>query len=116
MTVSFRLDPESARRLDALVAMSGLTKQDYITSRLLDERVAAVPSSRLERRLRGAMASVYAELLRAKEEGRAVGADVAWASRALAETYAGLAAEAPMPDLEEAVLRLERDPKILRGA
>ena len=34
-TVSFRVSPEEGQRLDAIVAMSGLTKQDYIVARLI---------------------------------------------------------------------------------
>ena len=33
-TVSFRVSPEEGRRLDAIVAMSGLTKQDGAQSTL----------------------------------------------------------------------------------
>lgn len=39
-TVAFRVSPEEAGLIDAQVAMSGLTKQDYITARLLEESVA----------------------------------------------------------------------------
>lgn len=35
--VAFRMEEDAARRLDALVSLSGLTKQDYIERRLLDE-------------------------------------------------------------------------------
>lgn len=38
-TVAFRVSEEEARQLDMLVSISGLTKQDYITSKLLDRRV-----------------------------------------------------------------------------
>ena len=38
-TVSFRVSPEEGQRLDAIVAMSGLTKQDYIVARLLCQEV-----------------------------------------------------------------------------
>ena len=39
-TVAFRVSPEEADLIDAQVAMSGLTKQDYITACLLEESVA----------------------------------------------------------------------------
>ena len=44
-TVAFRVSPEEADLIDAQVAMSGLTKQDYITKRLLARDVVVVPSS-----------------------------------------------------------------------
>ena len=34
-TVAFRMSPEEATQLDAAVRLSGLTKQDYITKKLL---------------------------------------------------------------------------------
>ena len=36
--VAFRLSPEEADLLDTYVRLSGLTKQDYITRRLLDRK------------------------------------------------------------------------------
>ena len=35
--VAFRLSPEEADLLDTYVKLSGLTKQDYITRRLLEQ-------------------------------------------------------------------------------
>lgn len=52
VTVAFRVSPEEASLIDAQVAMSGLTKQDFITSRLLNREVTVVPSSRVQRALR----------------------------------------------------------------
>lgn len=42
---------DEARRLDALVALSGLSKQDYIECRLTNQSVTVVPSSRVARSL-----------------------------------------------------------------
>lgn len=39
--VAFRLSPEEADMLDTCVRLSGLTKQDYITRRLLDKSVVS---------------------------------------------------------------------------
>ena len=63
-TVSFRISEEEARQLDMLDSISGLTKQDYITSKLLDRRVTVEPSSRIQRNLAGVMKEVLAELER----------------------------------------------------
>lgn len=50
-TVAFRMSEEEAKQLDMLVAISGLTKQDYITSKLLNREVQVIPSSRIQRNL-----------------------------------------------------------------
>lgn len=42
VTVAFRVSPEEAKLINAQVAMSGMTKQDYITSRLLNREVKVV--------------------------------------------------------------------------
>lgn len=42
-TVSFRVSPEEGRKLDAIVVMSGLTKQDYIVARPPCQEVTVVP-------------------------------------------------------------------------
>ena len=43
-TVAFRVSPEEDEQIEAAVRLSGLTKQDYITRRLLcrDDQLAAV--------------------------------------------------------------------------
>ena len=60
-TVSFRVSPEEGQRLDAIVAMSGLTKQDYIVSRLLCQEVT------VQKGMEEGMQMVYCELLRLGE-------------------------------------------------
>lgn len=63
-TVSFRMSPEEANLLDNLVAISGQTKQDYITRKLLDRRIVVVPSSRMQKGMEEAMMLIYRELTR----------------------------------------------------
>lgn len=67
VTVAFRVSPEEARLIDAQVALSGLTKQEYITRRLLDREVTVIPSSRVQRALREHMSAVYLELRRIRD-------------------------------------------------
>lgn len=55
--ISFRMSPEEANLLDNLVAISGQTKQDYITRKLLDRRIVVVPSSRMQKGMEEAMMS-----------------------------------------------------------
>lgn len=68
-TVAFRVSPEEAGLIDAQVAMSGLTKQDYITKRLLARDVVVVPSSRVQRALQREAVRIYHELRRIRDAG-----------------------------------------------
>ena len=63
-TVAFRASDEEVRQLDALVALSGLSKQDYIMSRLLERDVVVVPSSRVQRALEDVSRDILIELRR----------------------------------------------------
>ena len=63
-TIAFRMSPEEARLLDQLVAVSGMTKQDYIISKLSDTTMNVVPSSRMQKGLEEGMLLIYRELLR----------------------------------------------------
>lgn len=67
VTVAFRVSPEEAALIDAQVAMSGLSKQDYIATRLLNREVTVIPSSRVQKALREQMVSVYLELRRIRD-------------------------------------------------
>ena len=63
-TVSFRMSPEEDALLDSMVRLSGMTKQDYITSRLECRDINVSPNVRVYRMLRDQMRSVYVELRR----------------------------------------------------
>ena len=63
-TVSFRMSPEEDALLDSMVRLSGMTKQDYITSRLECRDINVSPNVRVYRMLRDQMKSVYVELRR----------------------------------------------------
>ena len=60
--VAFRVTQEQAEAIDRMVALSGMTKQDYIVTRLLDEQVTVVPSTRVVRALRDHCLLVVREL------------------------------------------------------
>lgn len=62
--VAFRLSPQEADLLDALVKISGLTKQDYITQSLLTNTVMVQGNPRVFKALRDSMAAIHAELQR----------------------------------------------------
>ena len=55
MTIAFRVTKEMNERLNLMVAMSGLTKQDYIMSKLCDTEITVIPSPRALKALRDEM-------------------------------------------------------------
>lgn len=62
--MAFRLSPEEADLLDTYVKLSGLTKQDYITRRLLDTEVVVQGNPRVFKALRNQMAEILSQLQR----------------------------------------------------
>ena len=68
-TVAFRVSDEEAKLLNDLVALSGLTKQDYITRRLLDRAVVVQGNPRVYKALRDQLAAVLGELRRIEAGG-----------------------------------------------
>ena len=63
-TVAFRMSEQEAKHLDDLVAVSGMNKQDYIISKLLDREVVVKPNSRVQKALRVQLEDVARELSR----------------------------------------------------
>lgn len=63
-TVAFRVSDEESKLLNDLVALSGLTKQDYITKRLLCRDVVVQGNPRVYMALKNQMAAIYEELKR----------------------------------------------------
>ena len=61
-TVAFRLSDAEADRLNQLVAISGLTKQDYITQCLLDHAVVVKPSFYVYQKVHREVFRLYDEL------------------------------------------------------
>ncbi len=106
--VAFRMEEDAATRLDALVSLSDLTKQDYIERRLLDESVTVIPSSRIAKSLSQWMQAIYRELVLARQEGRILGEDLVWITRAVAEEYGALSSEAAVRDANEAMRNIPR--------
>ena len=62
--VAFRLSPEEADLLDTYVKLSGLTKQDYITSKLLNKDVIVQGNPRVYKALRIQLEDVLMQLQR----------------------------------------------------
>ena len=63
-TVAFRVSPEEDAQIETAVRLSGLTKQDYITRRLLCREVVVQGNPRIYKALRNELAAVLAELQR----------------------------------------------------
>ena len=63
-TVAFRVSPEDDAQIETAVRLSGLTKQDYITRRLLCREVVVQGNPRVYKALRNELAAVLAELQR----------------------------------------------------
>ena len=71
-TVAFRVSPDEDREIETAVRLSGLTKQDYITRRLLCREVVVQGNPRVYKALRDQLAAVLGELRRI-EAGGSVG-------------------------------------------
>ena len=62
--MAFRLSPEEDDLLDTYVKLSGLTKQDYITRRLLEQEIVVQGNPRVFKALRNQMAEILTQLQR----------------------------------------------------
>lgn len=63
-TVAFRVSPEEDEQLETFVKLSGLTKQDYITRRLLCRDVVVQGNPRVYKALKSQLEAVLDELRR----------------------------------------------------
>lgn len=109
-TMAFHVSPEEAQAIDSLVAMSGLTKQDYITARLENRDAAVMPSSRTYKALRDEMGRVYRELRRIRN-GSEISQELADVIDALAREFVGPRGDAALSDTEiedAAILAIKR--------
>lgn len=63
-TVAFRVSDEEAKLLNDLVALSGLTKQEYIIRRLTCRDVVVLGNPRVYKALKNQMTAIHEELKR----------------------------------------------------
>ena len=68
-TVAFRVSPEESEQIDKAVRLSGLTKQDYITRRLLCQDMVVQGNPRVYKALPNDLVVVLAELQRIEAGG-----------------------------------------------
>lgn len=109
-TIAFRMSPEEARLLDQLVAVSGMTKQDYIISKLSDTTINVVPSSRMQKGLEDGMLLIYRELLRITD-GCEVSPELAALAEKIGVIFSDLSEKEiaeRLPSNENAIIDLER--------
>ena len=69
ITVAFRVSPEEDEKIETAVRLSGLTKQDYITRRLMRRDVVVQGNPRVYKALRNELAAVLDELRRIETGG-----------------------------------------------
>ena len=63
-TIAFRVSPEEDAQIETFVKRSGLTKQDYITRRLICKDVVVQGNPRVYKALRDQLSAVLSELRR----------------------------------------------------
>ena len=64
LTVAFHVSPEENEAINEAVALSGLSKQDYIISKLLNRDVVVVKSCKTYKALKDKMDGILSELQR----------------------------------------------------
>ena len=88
-TIGFRVSPEEDQLINSAVALSGLTKQEYMVRRLLERDIIVQPNSRIYKALRNQMTEILNELRRI-ENGAKVDDELLAVIKTVAETYNGL--------------------------
>lgn len=90
--VSFRVSEEEAKHINDYVALSGLTKQEYIVRRLQCQDVVVQGNPRVYKALRNQMADIYEELKRL-EQGSEANDELLYTIQLIAEIMNGLKGE-----------------------
>ena len=88
-TVAFRVSPDEDREIETAVRLSGLTKQDYITRRLLCREIVVQGNPRVYKALRNELNSVLEELRRV-ETGQSIDGELLETIRLIAATLDGM--------------------------
>ena len=88
-TIAFRVSPAENEQIERYVQLSGLTKQDYITRRLLNRDIVVQGNPRVYKALRNQLAAVLDELRRI-EAGQGVNDELLDTIRMLATIMNGM--------------------------
>lgn len=91
-TVAFHVSPEEDEQIEIAVKLTGLTKQDYITRRLLCRDVVVQGNPRVFKALRDQIAVVLTELRRV-ESGSLVNEELLTTIKMIADILDGLKEE-----------------------
>ena len=91
-TIAFRVSPEENEQIEIAVRLSGLTKQDYITRRLLEQEIVVQGNPRVFKALRNQMAEILSQLQRV-EAGASPDAELMEVIRYLAKIMDGMKEE-----------------------
>lgn len=95
-TVAFRVSEEEAELIDKCVALSGLSKQDYIVRRLQCRDVVVQGNPRVHKALRNQMAKIYEELKRLEKYSEE-NEELLYTIQMVAEIMDGLKEEGVLP-------------------
>lgn len=63
-TIGFRVSPEEEQQINIVVELSGMTKQDYIVSKLLDRKIYVQGNCKVHRAVYDKLNEVLSELQR----------------------------------------------------
>lgn len=75
VVVAFRMSPEEAQELNVKVALSGLSKQDYIIQCLLNHEIRVVGGMKVARKVRIHLDTILEELQSLDDSDRNVNVD-----------------------------------------
>ena len=75
VVVAFRMSPEEAQELNVKVALSGLSKQDYIIQCLLKHEIRVVGGMKVARKVRIHLDTILGELQSLNDSDRNVDVD-----------------------------------------
>ena len=92
VSASFRVSPEENDLLNRLVALSGLTKREYIARRLLNRDIIVQGNPKVYKALKNQLAEVLEELRRI-ESGGTVNDELLALIAQIAETMKGMKVE-----------------------
>ena len=108
-TVAFRMSPEEAYLLQRYADMSGMTKQDYLISRVLQREVTVIPNKRMQLYREENMLYVFKELRRL-DAGQVLPQDLSELVGMLAGIFAALGGEdeAAAASDDDLIMGLER--------
>ncbi|MDE6424959.1 MAG: DUF1778 domain-containing protein [Ruminococcus sp.] len=91
-TIGFRVSPEEEKLINSAVALSGLTKQDYIVKKLTDKTVTVLPNPKVYKALKNQLSEVLGELKRIKD-GNNVDSELLEVIRLINQTLNGTKGE-----------------------